>query len=129
MKKITVLVLMLIGFSTLSFAQRGERQKMNPEEVAQKRAEKMKEELKLSDEQYQKVLDLNKEQAAKRIEKREERRAELQAKREVLKNEREAYSSTLQSILTPEQYEQHKAKMEERKHNRDGRRPQRRKRG
>lgn len=115
MKKITVLVLMLVGLSTVTFAQRGNHDRGNPEEMAQKRAEKMKEELKLTEKQYTQILELNKLQIAKRAEKREANREAIKANREEMKKERAAYDSSLQGILSPEQYEKHKAQMELRK--------------
>lgn len=101
--------LMALAFGT--YAQRGARKDVKPEERAQKSAEKMKEELGLSEEQYQKVLSLNEVRA----EKMEQRREEMMARREEMKAERDTYQKELKGILTAEQYTSLEAKREKRK--------------
>ena len=107
-------LMMILAFTALAFgtyAQRGSRKEVKPEEIAQKSAEKMKDELGLSEDQYQKVLLLQEVRA----EKMKQRREEMMARREEMKAERDSYQRELKGILTAEQYASLEAKREERK--------------
>lgn len=120
MKKLTLVLLMIAGVSITSFAQRngGERangKQMDPKEIAAKRTDKMKADLGLDEKQYQELLALNEQQAEQMLVRREQGREEMQAKREEMKESRKAYEASLKSILTPEQFEKHKAAMEAKK--------------
>lgn len=110
MKKLMMITAMVtLAFG--AFAQRGSGKELKPEERAQKSAEKMKTELGLSEEQYQKVLSLNEVRA----EKMKQRREEMAARREEMKAERNAYQNELKGILTAEQYASLEAKREARR--------------
>jgi len=83
----------------------------SPESRAERRADRMAEELKLSDAQAEKVEALIKS----KIEAR-------QADREKHKAEREAFEKEMKAILTPEQYEAFLKMKEEKREKRKGRR-------
>ncbi|MCR9065760.1 MAG: DUF4890 domain-containing protein [Cytophagales bacterium] len=108
MKKLILMGLLVSG-ALITNAQRPQKENVNPVERAKKHTAKMKEELGLSEEQYQKVLALNEDRAAKM----EERREAMKAQREEMKAEREAFNGELKSILTEDQFKALEAKKSE----------------
>ena len=104
MKKL-ILVLSLLSTVSLSvFAQKGEPQGVDPVKMAEKRSEKLKAVLKLSDQQFAAVSKLNNESAKARVEERKAMQAKHEAKKVAYKNE-------MKKILTPEQYKTLEEKM------------------
>jgi len=91
--------------------QEHKEEMQSPESRAERRADRMAEELKLSDAQAEKVEALIKS----KIEAR-------QADREKHKAEREAFEKEMKTILTPEQYEAFLKMKEEKREKRKGRR-------
>lgn len=73
------------------------RQKMTAEQMAQKKTDKMKEALKLNDEQTKQVYAHNLQQVK-----------DMQAHREQMRAAHKAEMEKMKSVLTPEQYEQWK---------------------
>jgi Spy/CpxP family protein refolding chaperone len=115
MKKLMMVLSMVITFSTFALAQRGGGGgDMDPTKRAERMSSKMKEELKLSDDQYAKVLKVYTE----RMTKAQNERKEMQDKRKELmderKAEREEVEASLKEILTEEQFEKFKANQKER---------------
>jgi periplasmic protein CpxP/Spy len=114
MKKLMMVLSMVITFSTFALAQRGGGGDMDPAKRAERMSSKMKEELKLSDDQYAKVLKVYTE----RMSKAQNDRKEMQEKRKELmderKAEREEVEASLKEILTEEQFEKFKANQKER---------------
>ncbi|MCP9764914.1 hypothetical protein EGI31_18420 [Lacihabitans soyangensis] len=96
------------ALSVGAFAQKsgnevGKRE-FNPEKMAEKRSERLKADLKLTDEQFAAVTKLNKESVANR----EAERKELKAKHDAKKS---AYKNEMKKILTPEQYKTFEEKL------------------
>ena len=75
------------------FGQRGG----DPTKMAEKRSERLKSDLNLSDKQFAEVSKLNKENALARDAERKEMKANHEAKKM-------AYKNDMKKILTPEQY-------------------------
>lgn len=110
--KIALLVMMVI-FSTSIFAQKPNQQRtpLEPQEMAKKMTERMKEKLSLSTEQEKKVYDIYFDFA----QKQEALRKENSDKREEQMKLRKEQQEKISSVLTPEQ----KGKMEEMQKNRE----------
>ncbi len=101
-----------------------QREQMSLEDMAKQRADRMKEQLSLTDDQYAKVLELNKEQAKNmKPMSREDRENMSDEQREAFRDEmrkaREDYNAKVKEILTDEQYK----KYEENSMNERGMRP------
>jgi Spy/CpxP family protein refolding chaperone len=107
MTKTKALILFVSMFVTFSAANIFSQQDMrkSPEERAQKRADKMKENLLLSDQQHKQVYDilLNHIKEADIIRNSAEVNEDKKVKKEKLKSLRESTHSQLNAILTPEQ--------------------------
>ncbi len=108
MKKLILAFAVLVSVSVGAFAQKGgnegPRKEFNPEKMAEKRSEKLKTDLKLTDQQFAAVTKLNKESVATREAERKEMKAKHDAKRLAYKNE-------MKKILTTEQYKTFEEKL------------------
>ena len=119
MKKVFLLALLVVGFTTFAQEKRGERkEKLSTEERVELHVKKLTTDLSLNEKQAQEVKDL----MAKQAEKREAKRAEMKALKEeraqqarpskeemvariaATKKEHEAYKAEMKKILTEEQY-------------------------
>ena len=123
MKKI-ILTLMLAVVSLSSFAQfgGGQFQMPKPEEMATRRADQVKEQVKdagqLTDDQYKKVYDLFLKQAQEsqaRMKEGQEKGERPQFNREEMQKQREATEAALKEILSAEQYEAYEKAQQERR--------------
>lgn len=101
MKKLIMSLAIISALSVGVFAQKsgneGSKRDFNPEKMAEKRSEKLKADLKLTDQQSAAVTKLNKESVVSREAERNEIKAKHDAKKQAYKNE-------MKKILTPEQY-------------------------
>lgn len=108
--KLLVAGAMLVAGSFVSMAQpgggrpggQGGRQ-FDPAQMAQRRADQVKEAVKLTDEQYAKVLALYKEES-EAMQKQMQSGQRPQMDREAMQKQREEQNKKLQAILTPEQF-------------------------
>ena len=123
MKKI-ILTLMMAVVSLSSFAQfgGGQFQMPKPEEMATRRADQMKEQVKdagqLSDEQYKKVYDLFLKQAQEqqaRMKEAQEKGERPQFNREDMQKQQEATNAALKEILGAEKFEAYQKAQQERR--------------
>ncbi len=112
MKKLLTLIVLFIGLNT--FAQRGERKEIDPEEFAQKNTERLTEALGLNEEQQAKIYNINLKNAQERKAKMEERKSEERTKptkeeHEAMKAEMEtklnAQKEEMKNILNKEQFQ------------------------
>ncbi|MDP1812992.1 MAG: hypothetical protein Q8K92_00940 [Leadbetterella sp.] len=108
MKKLIMSLAVISALSVGAFAQKsgnesGKRD-FNPEKMAEKRSEKLKADLKLTDQQFAAVTKLNKASVATREAERKEMKAKHDAKKLAYKNE-------MKKILTPEQYKTFEEKL------------------
>lgn len=124
MKKLVVLFSVLVAVSTFTFAQQSGPKQLDPETRAKVRADRMKENLGLSEEQYKQVLALNTRHA-------KERQDLIMAHREAFKKQNDNFKSDLGKVLTKEQIEKfegnqnfRKDQMKGRMKNFHGQRPQ-----
>ena len=108
MKKLMMSLAVISALSVGAFAQKsgkeGGKRDFNPEKMAEKRSEKLKADLKLTDQQFAAVTQLNKASVASREAERKEMKAKHDAKKLAYKNE-------MKKILTPEQYKTFEEKM------------------
>jgi|688.fasta_scaffold213345_2 Spy/CpxP family protein refolding chaperone len=108
MKKLILSLAVISALSVGAFAQKsgnkGGKRDFNPEKMAEKRSEKLKADLKLTEQQFAAVTKLNKESVANREAERKEMKAKHDAKKSAYKNE-------MKKILTPEQYKTFEEKM------------------
>ncbi len=114
MKKVVLALLLMVG--AVTFAQQGERKpKLSPEEMADKRVEKLKSELQLNENQVAQLRDLTKKQMETRKVFQEERKAKkeaaqrdrkelMQQAKQRMDEERKANDEAMKKILTEEQY-------------------------
>ena len=104
--KLLVAGAMLVAGTFVSMAQPGGGRpggQMDPAQMAQRRADQMKETLKLTDDQYAKVLALYKEENEARQKAMQEGQGQ-RMDREAMQKQREEQNKKLEAILTPEQY-------------------------
>lgn len=115
MKKL--LVIALLGIGMLGYAQPkdGKKEKLTPEQKAEKVSSNMKKSLELSDEQTSQIKAI----VLKRAQTNQEIKANADGtKKEIrkeIKEENEISKEELKKILTPEQLAKHEAKMDKRK--------------
>lgn len=125
MKKL-ILSAVATVFAISSFAQDGAKVKKTPEEVATKRADKLKTELTLSDEQRSKVYTILLDNTTKVRAVKEKYPNDKKAAKAEIKPLRETCDASIKSVLTPEQVtkweqlkkekkEQHKEKKKQKK--------------
>ena len=114
MKKMVALaglaVCLFVGNTT--FAQgpgNGKGADLSPEQRAEKRTEKMKEELDLTAEQTEKIAALNLEH----MQEMEALRKQMEALRQEMKAKRDKHKAEVDKVLTPEQKQKHDEKMKE----------------
>ena len=114
MKKF-VLMMMAVAFSLASFAQQGgQRREFNPESMATRRADQVKEAAKLNDEQYKKVYDLFLKQSKDMQAKMSEGGGGFGAfNMEDMQKQQEATNKALKEILSEEQYKAYQKAQEE----------------
>ena len=108
--KLLVAGVMLVAGSFVSMAQPGGGRpggqggrRFDPAQMAQRRADMMKETVKLTDEQDAKVVALYKEES-EAMQKLMQSGQRPQMDRESMQKQREEQNKKLQAILTPEQY-------------------------
>ena len=95
-----ILILNIALFSGIAFSQQNEKVKKTPEEFAQKRAERMKESLSLTEVQYKQVYDMFLSKAQERKSNKEKYKdLDKTARKELKKQNREKFQSQLNEIL------------------------------
>ena len=117
--KLLVAGVMLVAGSFVSMAQpgggrpggQGGRQ-FDPAQMAQRRADMMKESLKLTDAQYAKVLEMYKEES-EAIQKQMQSGERPRMDRETMQKQREEQEKKLKAILTEEQFKTWTAQQQE----------------
>ena len=123
MKKV-ILSAAMIAFGTFAMAQQNKMmRKMDPAQMEQKRAEKLKSmqtELNLSDDQVAKIKTLQDNKMAARKANEPQMKAERKAKMEVMKQNKDQWNSEMKQILTPEQYAKWQQKQNDRMNNMKG---------
>ena len=117
MKKV-ILSAVMIAFGTFAMAQQNKMmRKMDPAQMEQKRAEKLKSmqtELNLSDDQVAKIKTLQDNKMAARKANEPQMKAERKAKMEAMKQNKDQWNNEMKKILTPEQYAKWQQKQNDR---------------
>jgi len=122
MRKIMLsLGIVLITALTLQ-AQGPKGEERNPEEIAKRQATKMKKDLVLTDEQYDKVYEIVLNRTGKMKAMRMDTQQEKSAKREEMKAMNEKTNADLKGILTEEQMAKHLKIQQEHKQSRKDKR-------
>jgi len=109
MKKSVMLVALLLMMSTVMFAQRGHRRgvpnkaKATPEAMAARRADRMKAEVSLNDDQYTKVKAIYLKFAESQSKVRQDTTLTKEASRAETKKLMDASEAEIKTVLTPEQ--------------------------
>jgi len=99
-----ILILNIALFSGIAFSQQNEKVKKTPEEFAQKRAERMKESLSLTEVQYKQVYEMFLSKAQERKSNKEKYKdLDKTARKELKKQNREKFQSQLNEILNTDQ--------------------------
>jgi Spy/CpxP family protein refolding chaperone len=108
MKKSIMSLVIISAFTAGAFAQKsgneGGKREFNPVKMAEKRSEKLRADLQLTEKQFAAVTKLNKASVANREAERIEMRVKHDAKKLAYKNE-------MKKILTPEQYKTFEEKL------------------
>ena len=112
-------VLLVTIFTVMSsvnlYAQKGK--KKSPEEIARQQTEWMTKELKLDQDQQQKIAKINLD-ISKKIEKtRNEHMGNREAMQSAMKVHRKEKDKEMKEVLTKEQYELYKKKLAEKRNN------------
>ncbi|MDR1738574.1 MAG: DUF4890 domain-containing protein [Candidatus Symbiothrix sp.] len=107
MKK-SVFTALLLCASTMIFAQPGQRGQVNPEEMAKRQTERMKTELKLSDEQVVLVDSINVAYAKKQAELFQSSGDDREAMREKMMALNTEKNKAIEAVLTEEQVKKFK---------------------
>ena len=117
MKKV-ILSAVMIAFGTFAMAQQNKMmRKMDPAQMEQKRAEKLKSmqtELNLSDDQVAKIKTLQDNKMAARKANEPQMQAERKAKMDAMKQNKDQWNTEMKQILTPEQYAKWQQKQNDR---------------
>lgn len=116
MKKILSLataLFLLLGISA-NAQQRGPRERMTPEQRAERTVERLNEELKLTDAQQKELKKWYTESFKKNEENFQKNREDREAMRAQMQKNREANDAQLKKVLTAEQYKTYKANEEKR---------------
>jgi protein CpxP len=115
MKKIILTVAIAVTAFTASYAQKGNRSELTPEQKAEKVATNLKTKLSLTDEQKTKVYQVEVDRMKKADEWRKANQEAMKSKRQ----EREAFMKSnddkLQQILTPDQKKTYETLREKRR--------------
>ena len=114
--QVTILATVFVLFSTLDVFSQG-RKKRTPEEMAKQQTEWMKQELKLTKEQEQKIYKINLETSKKIKETWEKHSGNREAMQAAMKETRRKKDKEIKEALTKEQYELYKKKLAERRNN------------
>lgn len=105
--KIIAICAMLVCGAVAANAQPGfGGQQMNPEEMAKMRADRMKESLKLNNDQYTKIVELYKKESEEMMKMFQENQGG-QPDFSAMQKRREAQDAELKKILTEDQYKQY----------------------
>jgi protein CpxP len=115
MKKIILTVAIAVTALTASYAQKGNKAELTPEQKAEKMATKLKTKLSLTDEQKTKVYQVEVDRMKKAEEWHKANKEAMSSKKE----ERQAFmkqnDEKLEKILTPDQKKAYEAMREQRK--------------
>jgi len=114
----TLMIIALSGLVGVASAQREHRKDVSPEERAQKISEKMKKELNLTDDQFEKVKTEN----LAFFNKQKTTHNKMEAVRTELKTNLEEHKTKMKGILDEEQYEKAKKMLEDKMEKRKKRR-------
>ena len=121
MKKLGFLLIILILGTTVSIAQdRGGQRNFDPEEMAKRQTENLKEVLDLKKDQEKQVYELNLKTGKEMAKMREEAGGDREAMREKMMGMREKQNKEMKKILTDSQWTKYEKYLEERR-NRRGR--------
>ena len=121
MKKLGFLLIILILGTTVSVAQdRGGQRDFDPEEMAKRQTENLKEVLDLKKDHEKKVYELNLKSSKAMAKMREEAGGDREAMREKMMEMREKQNEEMKKILTDSQWTKYEKYLEERR-NRRGR--------
>lgn len=117
MKKVLISLAITI-FSATAISAQG-RPQMNPEEIAKRETDRIKEYVKLNEDQYKRVLEVNTQSMKNIVKSMQERRED---RSQVVKYSQQR-DSTIKSILTPDQVALYDKYLKERRDMRNGSRP------
>lgn len=115
MKKLGFLIVAIVLGTTISMAQQGPRN-MNPEDMAKRQTDQIKEAVGLNNDQEKKVYDLNLEMSKKmQAMFQENQGGDRQAMREKMMTLREDQNEKMKGILTADQWTKYEKYLEERR--------------
>lgn len=121
---ITLLMLTAILFTNNVFAQKESNK--TPEQMASKMADRMKEKLSLTDDQYKQVYSLALTNAQDRINNKEKNKAlDKESRKQLRKQNKDNFRKQMESILNKDQitkFQEMKGKHKHGKKNKDGKR-------
>jgi len=121
MKKILFVFMVSILVTTISYAQnRGGQRNFDPEEIAKRQTEELKETLDLKKDQEKKVYELNLKNGKKMAEMRQNSDGDREAMRASFMKLREEQNKEMKKILSDTQYKKYEKYLEERRNRRGG---------
>ena len=115
--KMLTLFLSAMVVSYISYCQggQGERREFNPEEMAKRNTEAMKDRLKLTDDQYKKIEKINLEAANKMKYTYDNAMGDREAMRSAMMKVNDETNKELKLVLTEEQWEEYEVMQKERR--------------
>ena len=115
---VTVLLLTIVFAAHNSYSQQDNKQKRTPEEMATKMADRMKEKLSLSEDQYKQVYSLALTHAQNRLSNKEKfKTMDKESRKQLKKQNHEEFRKQLEGILSKEQMDKMKQSKGEHKYN------------
>ncbi len=114
MKKLGIVVLMFLLAVTAGIAQNQGGRNLDPEEMAKRQTDRLKEVLDLNKDQEKKVHDLNLETSKKMRELRDQNQGDFSAMRDKMGAIRDEQNKKMKTILTEEQWPKYEKYLEER---------------
>jgi periplasmic protein CpxP/Spy len=126
MKKTGLVLLALLAFTVVTFAQNRGSGNFDPKEMAKRQTEQLTEELDLNKDQQKKVLELNEKYSEKMSAMFQDMRSgggDREAMREKMGKMREEQNKEMKKILTEDQYKKYEKYLEERRSRRGQGRP------
>lgn len=123
MKKLGIMLMSLVLVTTVAKAQPGQRN-VNPEEMAKRQTEQIKEAVGLDEKQEKQVYDLNLEAGKKMRELREQNQGgDFEGMREKMQEIRADQDKKMKEILSEAQWKKYQRYQEERRSQWQNRRP------
>ncbi|MEO8664800.1 MAG: hypothetical protein ABI462_04830 [Ignavibacteria bacterium] len=115
---LSVLLFTILFISQYSYSQQDKRSQRTPEEMATKMADRMKEKLSLTEDQYKQIYSLALTRSQDKMSNKEKfKTMDKETRKQMKKQNREEFSKQLEGILSKDQLEKMNQNKGKHKHN------------